>query len=184
MHQEPLPAPCSLPIPVPGSGGLGVRLWQQLSCSRTRTSLLPVCSVPWCALEARRAASPRRAHRAGHACVFHLSVSPCLSLCLCRQAELALLWSLSSSSGAWVLGSSLRCGRLAVPGRGSWALAFACTVRARLGRELPRECCLPFPPQARSARPSPAAGFLTVPPPGSRSPSNEARRHLLPQLVS
>lgn len=53
------------------------------------------------ALETRRAACP---HRAGCACFPPLRV--CLSLCLCRQAKLALLWSLSCSFAAWVLGSS------------------------------------------------------------------------------
>lgn len=38
--------------------------------------------------------------------VFSTSASPCLSLCLCGQAELAPLWSLSCSFAAWVLGSS------------------------------------------------------------------------------
>lgn len=55
-----------------------------------------------CILEARRAAWLW----AGCACVFYLSMSPCLSLCLCRQAELALLQSLPCFIAAWMLGSS------------------------------------------------------------------------------
>lgn len=54
-----------------------------------------------CILEARRAAIPL-----GGMCLCFLSMSPCLSLCLCRQAELALLQSLPCFIAAWMLGSS------------------------------------------------------------------------------
>lgn len=62
-----------------------------------------------CVLESRRAAGPCRAPQSRSYLCFHLSVNLWLSLCLCRWAELALLWSLSCSFAAWVLGSSLCC---------------------------------------------------------------------------
>lgn len=95
------PAVCSQAVPSPGlfteaqgcgSSSLAPRAqpMPQLAPSSFCTLL---CSR---ALEARRAACPTERDVS----VFSASVSPRLSLCLCGQAELALLCSLSCSSAA------------------------------------------------------------------------------------
>lgn len=113
------------------------------------------------ALEARKAACPRRA---GCACVFHLCERVSVPVLVwagraCSSVVLVLLLCCLGAGSSW-------CGCRVLPRRAQQR-ELALRFGLRLGRDFARgdgSALLgsAFPPQARSARPSPGARFLMV----------------------